>query len=189
MPLDQVYYQEIEQLNLTVVVNFATGLRRILKAPHKVTFLKSFLENQQTETNYKLLTVTAYNLVKNMWLAFSLFTFDKYFKSSQYFEFKTQTDMNFLLLWFLDICSDPSKRQSSFKRQLLIGWKWVSKCAGKATTCWIYWSTERTWTTFIWITISIWSQSKLLPQRKERSPDLEMLSIFVGRFCDSQSSL
>lgn len=34
--------------------------------PHKVTFLKSFLENQQTETNYKLLTVTAYNLVKNM---------------------------------------------------------------------------------------------------------------------------
>ena len=70
MPLDQVYYQEIEQLNLTVVVNFATGLRRILKAPHKVTFLKSFLENQQTETNYKLLTVTAYNLVKKYVIGF-----------------------------------------------------------------------------------------------------------------------
>ena len=30
-----------------------------------------------------------------MWLAFSLFTFDKYFKSSQYFEFKSQTE-----IWF-----------------------------------------------------------------------------------------
>ena len=46
LPLYQVHYQEIEQLNLIVVVNFATGLRNILKAPHKVTFSKSFLENQ-----------------------------------------------------------------------------------------------------------------------------------------------
>lgn len=86
-----------------------------------------------------------------------------------------------------DICSDLSKPPSSFKLPLLTGWKLGFKFVAKVTTCWTYWFTERTSTIFIWITTSIWNQSKLWRLRRERSQDLETLSIFVARSFDSLS--
>ena len=86
-----------------------------------------------------------------------------------------------------DICSDLSKPPSSFKLPLLTGWRLDFKFVARVTTCWTYWFTEKTSTIFIWITTSIWNQSKLSQQRREKSQDLETLSIFVVRSCDSQS--
>lgn len=87
------------------------------------------------------------------------------------------------LLLIPGIYSDPLKQPSSFKQLPLTGWKLVFKFVVRATTCWTCSFTERISTTSILITTSIWSLSRHWLQKRERSQDLEMLSIFVVRFC------
>lgn len=71
-------------------------------------------------------------------------------------------------LWSLlspGTCSAPSRLPSFSSRPSWTGWKLACKCVARATTCWTYWSTERTWITFTWIITSTWSLWRPWPQR------------------------